>query len=123
MPDISTEILQGRVLVVDDQGSDRRLVQAFLESAGYSHVTATGDPAAAVELHRANRYDLIVLDLLMPGKDGFDVMRELREIEGEALLPVLAVTSEPDLMARALQEGARDFIGKPLNRTEVLARV
>jgi PAS domain S-box-containing protein len=123
MPDISADVLRGNVLVVDDKEADRRLVEAILESAGYSHVTSTGDPASACALHRENHYDLIILDLLMPGADGFAVMRELREVERDGYLPVLAMTSDPELMARALQEGARDFIGKPFNRTEVLARV
>src|SRR5438105_4771706 len=123
MPDISAEVLTANVLIVDDEGADRRLMTAILEGAGYSHLASTGDPGDAARLHRENHYDLIILDLMMPGTDGFAVMRELREIERDGYLPVLAVTSDTDLMTRALGEGARDFIGKPLNRIEVLARV
>ena len=80
------------------------------------------DPREVCELHRQNRYDLILLDLQMPGMDGFEVMEGLKEIETDGYLPVLVITAAPGHKLRALQAGAKDFISKPFDMAEVLAR-
>jgi adenylate cyclase len=81
------------------------------------------DPREVCGLHLKNRYDLILLDLQMPGMDGFEVMEALKEIETDGYLPVLVITAQPDHKLRALKAGAKDFIGKPFEMAEVLARV
>jgi CheY-like chemotaxis protein len=95
----------------------------MLRGAGYVSITSTMDPNEVCELHRENRYDLILLDLLMPGMDGFQVMEGLKEIEADSYLPVIVITAQPDHKLRALQAGAKDFVSKPLDLAEVLARV
>ena len=119
---VSPEILAASILVVDDLETDARLVESMLGGAGYSRVSLTNDSREVCALHRKNRYDLIILDLLMPEMDGFQVMEGLKEIE-PGFLPVLAVTADPDLMSRALEAGARDYINKPLRTSELLSRV
>jgi diguanylate cyclase (GGDEF)-like protein len=116
------EILRARILLVDDNEDNVRLLQQLLQHAGYTHVYTTTDPHQVVPLHSHDRFDLIVLDLLMPGMDGFEVMEALKEIEKE-YLPVLAVTGEADHKLRALQAGAKDFVSKPFDWDEVLMRV
>ena len=91
--------------------------------AGYVSITSTMDSGEVCQLHRTNRYDLILLDLMMPGTDGFQVMEGLKEIETEGYLPVLALTAQPAHKLRALQCGAKDFISKPFDLAEVLMRV
>jgi two-component system, cell cycle response regulator len=118
-----SDILQGKILIVDDQQTDVLLLDRMLHGAGYVCVTSTMDPLEVCALHRKNRYDLILLDLLMPGMDGFQVMEGLKEIETEGYLPVLAVTAQPAHKLRALQAGAKDFISKPFDLAEVLIRV
>lgn len=95
----------------------------MLVSAGYTSVASTMDPFEVCELHRTQRYDIILLDLLMPGMDGFQVMEGLNEIEPDGYLPVLVITAQPGHKLRALQAGAKDFISKPFELSEVLARV
>jgi adenylate cyclase len=119
----SAEILGARVLIVDDLGANVRLLERMLAGAGYTSVASTTDPRAVCELHRQHRYDLILLDLQMPGMDGFQVMEGLKEIERDGYLPVLVITADPGQKLRALQAGAKDFISKPLDLAEVLARV
>src|SRR5258706_16470035 len=82
------------ILIVDDQEADVLLLERTLRAAGYLSVASTMEPRAVCELHRKNRYDLIVLDLKMPGMDGFEVMDALKEgqIEAGDYLSVLAVT-------------------------------
>ncbi|TMB24952.1 MAG: response regulator, partial [Deltaproteobacteria bacterium] len=99
------------------------LLERMLSGAGYVSVTSTRDPRAVCELHRKNRYDLILLDLQMPAMDGFEVMKALAGIENDGYLPVLVVTAQPDHKLRALRAGARDFVSKPFDLAEVLTRV
>jgi PAS domain S-box-containing protein len=74
-------------------------------------------------LHRKNRYDLILLDLQMPGMDGFQVMEGLKTNEADSYLPVLVITAQPGHKLRALQAGAKDFISKPFDLAEVKTRI
>jgi len=118
----ASEILKAKVLIVDDQPANVLLLERMLGGAGYESITSTLDPRAVCELHKKNRYDLIVLDLQMPGMDGFQVMEGLKQIEQDGYLPVLVITAQPDHKLRALQAGARDFISKPFDVAEVLTR-
>ena len=119
----ASDILHGKVLIVDDQQVNVLLLEQVLRGAGYVSITSTMDPGEVCQLHRKNRYDLILLDLVMPGTDGFQVMEGLKAIEIESYLPVLAVTAQPAHKLRALQCGAKDFISKPFDLAEVLMRV
>jgi signal transduction histidine kinase len=119
----SSDILNARILIVDDLEPNVRLLEGILGGAGYARITSTMDPHEVCELHRKNRYDLILLDLLMPDMDGFQVMEGLKQIEVDSYLPVLVITAQPTHMLRALKSGAKDFITKPINLAEVLTRV
>jgi adenylate cyclase len=108
---------------VDDQVANVLLLERLLRSAGYSDISSTQNPTEVVDLHRKNRYDLILLDLKMPEMDGFQVMEGLKCIESEGVLPVLVITAQPNEKLRALNVGALDFLTKPFDIAEVLARV
>jgi len=95
----------------------------MLRIAGYASVESTMDPREVCELHRKNRYSLILLDLQMPGMDGFQVMEGLKEIEEDGYLPVLVITAQPAHKLRALEAGAKDFVSKPFDMAELRARV
>lgn len=120
---VPANILSAKILIVDNQESNVLLLERMLGNEGYSCIAISMEPREVCELHRKNRYDLILLDLRMPGMDGFEVMKGLREIELENDLPVLVVTAQPDQKERAMQAGAKDFVDKPFNRVEVLTRV
>jgi adenylate cyclase len=119
----SSDILNAGILVVDDQEPNVLLLERMLRGAGYGSIESTTDPYAVCELHHKKRYDLILLDLQMPGLDGFQVMEGLKEIETDGYLPVLVITAQPGHKLRALQAGAKDFISKPFDLAEVLMRV
>ena len=116
------DILNARILIVDDQSAHVHLLERLLGDAGYLNVTATMDPQQVRKLHREHRYDLILLDLQMPVLDGFGVMEALRADTG-GVLPVIALTAQPGHKLRALQAGARDFINKPFDMVEVKLRI
>lgn len=119
----AADVLKGKVLIVDDQEANVLLLERMLRDAGYVSVRSTTHPGEVCELHLRHHYDLILLDLQMPGTDGFQVMEGLKKIEPDGYLPVLVVTALPGHKLRALQAGARDFISKPFEMAEVLVRV
>jgi diguanylate cyclase (GGDEF)-like protein len=119
----SDDILNAGILIVDDQATNVRILEQVLRRAGYRHVTSTMDPHTVCELHRANRYDLILLDLQMPGMDGFQVMEGLKAIETDGYVPILVVSAQPESKLRALASGAKDFISKPFDFREVKTRI
>lgn len=119
----TSDILNANILIVDDQEANVRLLEVMLLSAGYTSVASTMDPFEVCALHQKNGYDLILLDIQMPGMDGFQVMEGLKEIELDDYLPVLVITAEPEQKLHALKAGAKDFIKKPFDLGEVRARV
>jgi signal transduction histidine kinase len=119
----SADVLRASILIVDDQKANVSLLEQMLHDAGYVSIASTMDPREVCELHSKNRYDLILLDLQMPGMDGFQVMEDLKKIETDGYLPVLVITALPGHKLRALKAGAKDFVSKPFDLGEVLIRV
>ena len=119
----ASQILNAGILVVDDQEVNVSLLSQMLHEAGYTSVASTMNPHEVCALHRKNRYDLILLDLLMPGMDGFQVMEALKADDVHGYLPVLVITAQPSHKLRALQAGAKDFVSKPFDVVEVKTRI
>ena len=117
------DLLNARILIVDDQAAHVHLLERVLQEAGYLNVAATTDPQQVCAIHREHHYDLILLDLQMPILDGFGVMEALRADAGDTILPVIALTAQPGHKLRALQAGARDFINKPFDMVEIKIRI
>src|ERR1041384_6491490 len=120
---VSSDILNASCLIVDDKEANVLLLEQLLRGAGYARIASTMDPKAVCALHRDNHYDLILLDLQMPGMDGFAVMEGLKAVEPDGYIPVLAITAQPGHKRRALEAGAKDFVSKPFDLAEVLLRV
>jgi len=116
------EILRARILLVDDDADAVRLLQQLLHLEGYTCVSVTTDPARVTALHAEQRFDLIVLDIQMPGMNGFEVMEALK-VNPTEYVPILAVTGEPTHKLNALRAGAKDFVSKPFDWDEVFVRV
>ncbi len=120
------ELETSRILVVDDERDNVEALDRLLRRAGYPWVLTTTDPDQAFHLFREIRPDLVVLDLHMPKKDGFEVMEEISVLVDEReYLPILILTGDLDPFARerALGAGAKDFVTKPFEATEVLLRI
>ncbi|MFC5268664.1 adenylate/guanylate cyclase domain-containing protein [Kribbella qitaiheensis] len=111
------------VLVVDDQPPNVRLLEAILAPRGYDVRTASSGDEALRKI-AADDIDLVLLDIVMPGMDGYEVCRRIREQVDTAYLPVVMVTASGDEQkVKALEAGADDFLTKPVNQSELLARV
>lgn len=118
-----SELLKAHILIVDDQKSNVELLTMMLEDSGYTHVESTLRSSDVYTMHQENRYDLILLDLQMPVMDGFQVMEMLKTNQEDDFLPVIVITAQPDHKLQALQSGARDFISKPFDVTELRTRI
>ena len=116
----------GRILIVDDEAANVILLQRMLERAGYTRLASTQDSREVLRLFQETAPDLILLDLLMPHLDGYAVMDQLAEkIPDGTYLPILVLTADatPQALRRALSAGAKDFLTKPFDQTELLLRV
>ena len=119
----AAEILNAKILIVDDQLANVQLLEQMLANAGYLRVSSTMNPREVCGLYQENRYDLILLDLQMPGMDGFQVMAGLKAVETQSYVPVLVITAQPGHKLKALESGAKDFISKPFDLVEVKTRI
>jgi putative two-component system response regulator len=120
------EIRQGRILIVDDTESHVILLRKILKGAGYLTVATTTNPEEAVDLYKEFQPDLLVLDLHMSPIGGFEILDQLKAVEPEdSYVPALMMTAlnDPDVLVRALERGARDFLNKPFERFEALTRI
>ena len=114
-----------RILIIDDQEQNTRLLARILAKAGYEQVASTTNSDDALALHAQFKPDLVLLDVHMRGKDGFAVLEGIVSQSGSDNVPVLMITADDsaDVKRRALALGAKDFVGKPFDSAEVLLRI
>jgi len=123
---LEEKLARARLLIVDDEESDVVLLRRILENGGFTDIRSTNDPSSVAELIDELDPDLILLDLLMPVMDGYQVLQAVRaRTPGDVYRPVLVLTADHtnDAKHRALSDGARDFLTKPFSPTEVRLRV
>lgn len=119
----SNEVPGPRILIVDDQSSNVRLLEHTLRRAGYGEVMSTTEPRTVTELHRQHHYDLILLDLQMPDLNGFEVMGQLQAIRPENPVSILVLSADGTQTPAVFEAGADSFLGKPFRLPEVVERV
>jgi putative two-component system response regulator len=120
------ELQDACILIVDDQQLNVLLLEGILENAGFRKVVSTTDSSAVLALKAQINPDLILLDLVMRGMDGFEIMSQLKEVTSRGeYLPILVLTANvtKEARIRALSMGAKDFLTKPFDQTEVLLRI
>ncbi len=125
LKELKKDLKNATILIVDDQEANIELLEGFLAD-DYSNINSTTDPRRALPLFNALAPDLVLLDLHMPHLDGFEVMEQLQAcIPPGAYVPILVLTADisPQVKQRALSEGAKDFLSKPFDPDEVLARI
>lgn len=113
------------ILIVDDEPANLKLLDKMLRSQNYQSLVLVDDPRVVIDLYRVTRPSLILLDINMPHLDGYQVMEQLKALNDPLLPPIVILTAQhgKDYLLRALAAGARDFIGKPFDRNELLMRV
>ena len=120
------DILNARILIVDDADANLRLLEELLAREGFTQVISTADSTRAMDLFAAFEPDLILLDIMMPELDGYAILDQLsRRIPRNEYLPVLVLTADSTISARrkALSLGAKDFLTKPFDAIEAMLRV
>ena len=122
---LDREILNAKILIIDDQKLHIGLLEDILRKSGYDNIESTTDPQEGIEFYKKKSPDLILLDLEMPKIDGFSVIEQLKEISKDERLPLLALSPDrgQDICLKALEAGATDFIAKPYEGIEVLVRI
>lgn len=117
-------VFEGKILVVDDESTTVAMVRHKLQSSGFANVETCTDGFSAATLVKRTMPDLVLLDLSMPGISGLDVLKDIRENEATAFVPVVIVTAETDRSVRrdALDLGATDFLNKPIDESELTPR-
>ena len=116
---------EAKILIVDDEPGNIHVLERMLNSAGYRNIISTTDGRTTPDLYQSIQPDLILLDIRMPGFNGFDVMNALSILEQESYLPILVLTAQLDTETRlkAIKAGAKDFVNKPFIMEEMLARI
>ncbi|HEX6084977.1 MAG TPA: response regulator [Thermoanaerobaculia bacterium] len=118
-----TETPAAKILIVDDQRSNVRLLEQTLLRAGYAGVLSTTDPCTVTALHREHRFDLILLDLQMPEMNGVQVMEALQPLRTELPVAILVLSADATQMPAVFEAGADSFMGKPFRLPDVVERV
>ncbi len=121
-----SKILESKLLLVDDAEANLRLLESLLAREGFHQVVSTSDPTKAMDLFIAFKPDLILLDLMMPEVDGYDLLELFsRHIASDEYLPILVLTADATIAAKrkALALGAKDFITKPFDSIEAMLRI
>ncbi|TVT50034.1 MAG: response regulator, partial [Denitromonas halophila] len=113
------------IMMVDDEPITLEIIQMFLEDAGYTHFVLVSDSREAMDMVERERPDIVLLDLLMPHVNGFDILAQIRNHERFEHLPVVVLTSSSDAPTKlkALEMGATDFLAKPVDESELVLRV
>lgn len=117
--------IAGKVLIIDDEPINVKVARKYLRTWGYQDVQFTTEPADAIDLALRERPDLILLDVMMPGISGLELLAEFRRNPETMYIPVIILTahSDAELKLRALEAGANDFLSKPIDPNELLPRV
>lgn len=116
---------QARILIVDDEQTNLKLVDKILRGQGYQNLVLVHDPRQVLVQYQTGRPDLILLDINMPHLDGYQVLEKLKALDDPMLPPIIILTAQhgKGYLLRALTAGARDFVTKPFDRSELLMRV
>jgi DNA-binding response OmpR family regulator len=120
---MGTDAFHARILIVDDQASNLRLLEHTLHRAGFVSIVSTTNPLEVGQLHQLEPFDLLILDVQMPRMNGFEVIDEVRITQDDSRVAILVITADPSQMVRAMEAGANGFLSKPFVLTEVQLRI
>jgi len=125
MNDNPAELKSSRIMIVDDEAVNLKVLTRMLESQGYLNIVPIQDSRKVIEEYQTARPDLILLDLNMPHFDGYEILAQLKDLGDPLLPPIVMLTAQHgrEYMLQSLEKGARDYITKPFDLHELLARV
>lgn len=117
--------IRARILIIDDEELNIKLLEALLKQAGYKNILSCTDPTLAMDLYAQYKPDIVLLDLSMPVRNGFEILQDLQQFENDSYIPVMVLSANTDDNSRlkALELGAMDFLNKPFHKLEVMTRI
>jgi putative two-component system response regulator len=120
-----SDVKAAKILIVEDDPLNAELLSEILDEEGYRNVSTLSDPYRVLPSHKKNKFDLILLDIQLPGMSGIQVLEQLQRDSVDEFLPVIMLTAYNDrhIRKKVLEAGARDFISKPFENWEVLLRI
>ena len=115
--------MEGKILVVDDAAFMRMMIKDTLKKNGYENLIEAADGELAVQLYKAEKPDLVIMDITMPNKNGLEALKEIKEIDPGAKIVMCSAMGQESMVVEAIRNGAKDFIVKPFKADRVLKTV
>lgn len=115
--------MEGKILIVDDAAFMRMMIKDTLKKNGYVDIIEAADGEQAVQIYRAEKPDLVIMDITMPNKNGLEALREIKQIDSNAKIIMCSAMGQESMVVEAIRNGAKDFIVKPFKADRILKTV
>lgn len=115
--------MEGKILIVDDAAFMRMMIKDTLKNNGYENFIEAADGELAVQMYKAEKPDLVIMDITMPNKNGLDALKEIRQIDPNAKIIMCSAMGQESMVVEAIRNGAKDFIVKPFKADRILKTV
>ncbi len=115
--------MEGKILIVDDAAFMRMMIKDTLKKNGYENLLESPDGEIAVQMYKAEKPDLVIMDITMPNKNGLEALKEIKEIDPNAKIVMCSAMGQESMVVEAIRSGAKDFIVKPFKADRVLKTV
>jgi len=117
------EKMEGKILIVDDAAFMRMMIKDTLKKNGYENLLESPDGEIAVQMYKAEKPDLVIMDITMPNKNGLEALKEIKEMDPNAKIVMCSAMGQESMVVEAIRSGAKDFIVKPFKADRVLKTV
>ena len=115
--------MEGKILIVDDAAFMRMMIKDTLKSSGYENIIEAADGEQAIQTYKNEKPDLVIMDITMPNKNGFDALKEIRKMDPNAVIVMCSAMGQESMVVEAIRNGAKDFIVKPFKSERIIKTV
>lgn len=115
--------MEGKILIVDDAAFMRMMIKDTLKKNGYENIIEASDGELAVQMYKADKPDLVIMDITMPNKNGLEALKEIKELDPAAKIVMCSAMGQESMVVEAIRNGAKDFIVKPFKADRIIKTV
>ena len=115
--------MEGKILIVDDAAFMRMMIKDTLKKNGYENIIEASDGELAVQMYKADRPELVIMDITMPNKNGLEALKEIKELDPAAKIVMCSAMGQESMVVEAIRNGAKDFIVKPFKADRIIKTV
>ena len=115
--------MEGKILIVDDAAFMRMMIKDILKKNGYENIIEASDGELAVQMYKADKPDLVIMDITMPNKNGLEALKEIKELDPAAKIVMCSAMGQESMVVEAIRNGAKDFIVKPFKADRIIKTV